>query len=64
LPKAFEEERLRFVFDDSWSVIKYDDHLKKRLDWLTPRILVVDLKRGGSPEGLLVSNLPGAGQAR
>ena len=26
MPKTFEEAKLRFVFDDSWSVIKYDDH--------------------------------------
>jgi len=37
--------------------------LKQRLDWLTPRVFVVGLRGGGAPEGLLVSNLPGAGQA-
>jgi hypothetical protein len=40
------------------------DALKQRLDWLTPRVLVVDLKgAGAAPDGLVVSNLPGAGQA-
>ncbi len=39
------------------------DALKQRLDWLTPRILVVSLRGGETPEGLLVSNLPGAGKA-
>jgi hypothetical protein len=39
------------------------DALKQRLDWLTPRVLVVDLRRGGAPEGLVVTNLPGAAQA-
>lgn len=26
MPGAFAEEHLRFVFDDAWSVVKYDDH--------------------------------------
>ena len=37
--------------------------LKQRLEWLTPRVFVIGLRGGGAPEGLLVSNLPGAGQA-
>ena len=35
--------------------------LKKRLDWLTPRVLVVSSRIGTPPEGLIVENLPGAG---
>ena len=40
------------------------DALKQRLDWLTPRVFVVGLRYGEAPEGLLVSSLPGGGQAR
>ncbi len=39
------------------------DALKNRLHWLTPRILVVSLKTGEPPNGLQVTNLPGAGRS-
>lgn len=39
------------------------DALKMRLHWLTPRVFVASLQTGKSPDGLTVSNLPGAGRA-
>ena len=36
--------------------------LKQRLGWLTARAFVVSQRLGGCPEGLVVSDLPGAGQ--
>jgi hypothetical protein len=39
------------------------DALRNRLQWLTPRILVVSLGTGNAPDGLQVTNLPGAGRA-
>jgi hypothetical protein len=39
------------------------DALRRKLDWLTPRILVVSLSTGNPPDGLTVANLPGAGRA-
>ena len=36
--------------------------LEEKLDWLTARVLVVSQARGGCPRGLVVTDLPGAGQ--
>lgn len=38
------------------------DALERQLRWLTPRVFVAGSTLGGSPEGLTVSNLPGAGR--
>lgn len=38
------------------------DALRRRLQWLTPRILVVSLRTGNAPDGLQVTNLSGAGR--
>ncbi len=35
------------------------DALRRKLQWLTPRILVVSLRTGNAPDGLQVTNLPG-----
>jgi hypothetical protein len=39
------------------------DKLKKQLNWLTPRVLVVSLRTGETPAGLQATNLPGAGRS-
>jgi len=39
------------------------DSLKQHLSWLTPRVLVVGLTVGAAPDGLTVTNLPGAGRS-
>lgn len=39
------------------------DALKQKLHWLTTKILVVSLRTGNAPDGLQVTNLPGAGRA-
>ena len=36
--------------------------LRQRLGWLTPHVLVVSQAFGGCPDGLTVTDLPGAGQ--
>ncbi len=36
--------------------------LKRRLGWLTPRVFVVSRTLGSCPQGLVVTDLPGAGQ--
>lgn len=37
--------------------------IKTKLRWFTPRVLVVNQKTGGCPPGLMVTDLPGAGQS-
>jgi hypothetical protein len=39
------------------------DRLKQHLSWLTPRVFVVGLTVGAAPNGLTVTNLPGAGRS-
>jgi hypothetical protein len=38
------------------------DKIKRNLRWLTSKVFVVSGKAGGCPEGLVVTDLPGAGQ--
>jgi hypothetical protein len=36
--------------------------IKKNLRWLTTKVFVASKKTGGCPDGLTVTDLPGAGQ--
>jgi hypothetical protein len=40
------------------------EEIKKKLKWLTARVFVVGQALGGCPEGLVVADLPGAGQTQ
>lgn len=56
--------QLRDVLELKDRLSKREEQLQKRVEWLTPRALVANIRLGGHRElpELRVSNLPGAGQ--
>jgi hypothetical protein len=61
------EDRLRFAFDNTWSVVKWDEEqsylrglLETQLMWLRPKVVVCKRNLGDSFSGLTVSSLHGA----